>query len=46
MTVVEKEYVGGVCLNVGCILSKAMIAAGSLLDKFAHSSVMGITAEA
>lgn len=28
VTVVEKEYIGGVCLNVGCIPSKAMITAG------------------
>ena len=26
VTIVEKEYVGGVCLNVGCIPSKALIA--------------------
>ena len=25
---VEREYIGGVCLNVGCIPSKALIAAG------------------
>jgi dihydrolipoamide dehydrogenase len=28
VTVVEKDYLGGTCLNVGCIPSKAMIAAG------------------
>lgn len=27
VTLVEKEYIGGVCLNVGCIPSKAMITA-------------------
>jgi len=42
VTVVEKEYLGGVCLNVGCIPSKAMIAAGSLLDRISHASAMGI----
>ena len=26
--VVEREFLGGVCLNVGCIPSKAMITAG------------------
>ena len=31
--VVEKEYFGGTCLNVGCIPSKAMIAAGMLIKK-------------
>lgn len=45
VTVVEKEEVGGTCLNVGCIPSKALIAAGSLLDKIRHSTAMGITAK-
>ena len=29
VAIVEKEYIGGVCLNVGCIPSKALIAAGA-----------------
>ena len=41
--VVEKEYLGGVCLNVGCVPSKAMIAAGALMKKIKHPDVMGIT---
>lgn len=44
VTVVEKEAVGGTCLNVGCIPSKALIAAGSLLSKIEHAGAMGITA--
>lgn len=28
VAIVEKEYIGGVCLNVGCIPSKALITAG------------------
>jgi dihydrolipoamide dehydrogenase len=44
VTVVEKEFLGGTCLNVGCIPSKAMIAAGSLLHKIGEASAMGITA--
>ena len=28
VTVIEKEELGGTCLNVGCIPSKALIAAG------------------
>ena len=43
VTVVEKQYWGGTCLNVGCIPSKALIAAGSLLDKIRHADAMGIT---
>ncbi|RLB45440.1 MAG: dihydrolipoyl dehydrogenase, partial [Deltaproteobacteria bacterium] len=45
VTVVEKQYWGGTCLNVGCIPSKALIAAGTLLDKIKHADVMGITAK-
>jgi dihydrolipoamide dehydrogenase len=45
VTVVEKQYWGGTCLNVGCIPSKALIAAGTLLDKIKHAQVMGITAQ-
>ena len=43
VTVVEQEYLGGTCLNVGCIPSKALIAAGSLLHKIGEASAMGIT---
>lgn len=43
--VVEKGEVGGVCLNVGCIPSKAMIQAGSLMDRIREAAVMGITAK-
>ncbi|MDA1264120.1 MAG: dihydrolipoyl dehydrogenase [Planctomycetota bacterium] len=45
VTVIEKDALGGTCLNVGCIPSKAMIAAGSLLHKIGGASAMGITAE-
>jgi dihydrolipoyl dehydrogenase len=44
VTVVEKEFLGGTCLNVGCIPSKALIAAGVLVDRIGHASAMGITA--
>ncbi|MFT5284001.1 MAG: dihydrolipoamide dehydrogenase [Planctomycetota bacterium] len=43
VTVVEKEFLGGTCLNVGCIPSKAMIAAGALMSKITKGSQMGIT---
>ena len=42
--VVEKEYMGGVCLNWGCVPSKALIYATGLLDKLRHAQVMGISA--
>lgn len=43
--IVEKEYFGGVCLNVGCIPSKAMIHASKTYAKMlTEASSMGITA--
>src|SRR4051794_38293972 len=44
---VEKADVGGVCLNWGCIPSKALIAAAHTFDKMKHASeigLMGVTA--
>ncbi|MFP5519953.1 MAG: dihydrolipoyl dehydrogenase [Bdellovibrionia bacterium] len=35
--IIEREYLGGVCLNVGCIPSKAMITATHLLHKAQHN---------
>lgn len=43
--VVEKESVGGVCLNWGCIPSKALIAASGLVEKVRHAETMGITVQ-
>jgi dihydrolipoamide dehydrogenase len=41
--VVEREFVGGVCLNVGCIPSKAMITAAHFLHRMEHDAPeMGI----
>jgi len=40
--VVEREYWGGVCLNVGCIPSKALITAGKRMEEFQHAGAMGI----
>ncbi|MFO1445743.1 dihydrolipoyl dehydrogenase [Bacillus sp. Bva_UNVM-123] len=45
VTIVEKANLGGVCLNVGCIPSKALIAAGHRYETAKHSDVIGITAE-
>lgn len=39
--VIEKEKLGGVCLNVGCIPSKALINASSMMDKFHIAKEMG-----
>ncbi|SFA76449.1 MULTISPECIES: dihydrolipoyl dehydrogenase [unclassified Bacillus (in: firmicutes)] len=45
VTIVEKGTLGGVCLNVGCIPSKALIAAGHRFETAKHSEAMGITAD-
>jgi len=45
VTVVEKDYLGGTCLNVGCIPSKALIAAGALFHRIGEAAAMGISAE-
>lgn len=45
VTIVEKNVLGGVCLNVGCIPSKALIAAGHRYETAVHSADIGITAE-
>lgn len=42
--IVEKEALGGVCLNVGCIPSKAMITAAHFLHRAQHDAeTMGFT---
>ncbi|MHA1975606.1 MAG: dihydrolipoyl dehydrogenase [Candidatus Hodarchaeales archaeon] len=42
--IVEKGYIGGECLNWGCIPSKALISAAKFLHKITHDAPkMGIT---
>jgi dihydrolipoamide dehydrogenase len=41
--VVERESAGGVCLNVGCIPSKALIHAAKSYEKIGKASDMGIS---
>lgn len=43
--VVERERVGGVCLNWGCIPSKALIHAASVMDEIVRASEIGIAAK-
>ena len=45
VTVVERGEVGGVCLNVGCIPSKALIEVGHRYEKAKGEETMGITTE-
>ncbi|MDW0115871.1 dihydrolipoyl dehydrogenase [Sporosarcina thermotolerans] len=44
VTIVERENLGGVCLNVGCIPSKALISVGHRYASAKNSDDMGITA--
>lgn len=45
VTVIERDKVGGVCLNVGCIPSKALINAGHRYQEMVASDFMGLTAQ-
>src|SRR5512136_1748205 len=39
VTVIEKDKIGGTCLNRGCIPTKALLADAKMLRKMAHSPV-------
>jgi dihydrolipoamide dehydrogenase len=43
--IIEKEHIGGVCLNVGCIPSKALITASHRFEHAQDSSDIGINTE-
>lgn len=45
VAIVEKEYIGGVCLNVGCIPSKALISASHRYQDALDSTLFGVTTE-
>lgn len=45
VTIVEKGDLGGTCLNVGCIPSKALIQAGDAVERAHGSEDMGITTD-
>ncbi|MDX2085778.1 MAG: dihydrolipoyl dehydrogenase [Candidatus Melainabacteria bacterium] len=42
VTLIERNFLGGVCLNWGCIPSKAMIHAATLYQQIQHADRMGI----
>src|ERR1017187_9721713 len=43
VAIVEKEQLGGTCLNWGCIPTKALIAASSVFANIKHGEAIGIT---
>ncbi len=42
VAIIEREFIGGVCLNVGCIPSKALINAGHRYQEAKNSAAFGI----
>jgi dihydrolipoamide dehydrogenase len=45
VAVVEKEHLGGTCLNWGCIPTKALIAAADVFGRIRHAEVLGINVQ-
>ena len=45
VTIIERENVGGTCLNWGCIPSKIMITTAGILENFHRAGEFGIEAE-
>src|SRR5690242_17081857 len=45
VTVIERDNVGGTCLNRGCIPSKIMITTAELLEKFQRAGEFGLKLE-
>ncbi len=43
VAIVEKERLGGTCLNWGCIPTKALIAAAETFDRLKHAESIGIS---
>ncbi len=43
VAVVEKENLGGVCLNWGCIPTKALLKSAQVFDYLKHASDYGLT---
>lgn len=44
VAIIEKESLGGICLNWGCIPTKALIKSANVYDYFKHSTDYGINA--
>jgi dihydrolipoamide dehydrogenase len=44
VAVVEKENLGGICLNWGCIPTKALLKSAQVMDYFKHAADYGINA--
>lgn len=40
--VIEKRFLGGVCLNIGCIPTKALLRSAEVLESISHASDYGV----
>ncbi len=45
VTLIERDKMGGVCLNKGCIPTKVFLHSASLYDEVKRGSIFGLTAE-
>lgn len=45
IALIEKQYMGGDCLNVGCVPSKALIRSARVVGELQKSKTLGITAQ-
>src|SRR5437868_6188079 len=43
--IVEREHLGGICLNWGCIPTKALLRSAEILHYMQHAKDYGLTAE-
>src|SRR5713226_3446823 len=43
--IVEREYLGGICLNWGCIPTKALLRSAEILHYMQHAKDFGLSAE-
>ena len=43
--IVEKESLGGICLNWGCIPTKALIKSANVMEYFSHAKDYGVTVD-
>src|SRR6202011_4762584 len=43
--IVEREHLGGICLNWGCIPTKALLRSAEVYDLFRHAKDFGLAAD-
>ncbi len=43
--VIEREHLGGICLNWGCIPTKALLRSAEIYDHFGHADSFGLSAK-